>query len=144
MRIVRGRLSPTKLTKTKGIMPTLTPNPKGPKEPKGPALKTAEPVKEPNLEARLVSELPREGGQYIKATHVYGDNYRINWFSPESRRPVKGIVGAVVDQGVGIKTYWIEKSQFVKAIVAEGNKLVVEDQTRHGINKPKNLLDIIL
>ena len=121
-------------------MPTLTPNQKNPKE----APKKEVKVKAPTLSARLIAELPRTAGQFIKATHVYGDFYRVNWFTHESKRPKKGVIGAKQTQDIGFDMFYISDSQFLKATVDEANKLVVEDKSISRTEKPKDLLALML
>lgn len=86
-----------------------------------PAPPVATPPK-PSIKVRLERELARDKGQIVKATNVWGDNYRINWYSTLDFS--KGLDNA----GSGK----IVKSIFASVTVGPDDALTVEDKTLRG------------
>jgi hypothetical protein len=76
------------------------------------------PAPKRSIAKRLAAELPKEDGQIVKATNVFGAYFRVNWYWPL-------IVGEISIKSTGK----IAKSQFLRVEIGDDDKLVIEDRT---------------
>lgn len=75
------------------------------------------PVQPKTIQQRIQEELPRRTGQYLRATHVANDSYRVNWYEPDQ------------DPNCVVTVNRIASSKFLRVTLDDSNELVVEDQT---------------
>ena len=75
----------------------------------------------PDLSAEIAMTVEREKGERVKVRRVYGDNYRCNWMSLDTRAGNRGGTFA-------LDTYRVRASKFLR-VRKHGEHLVIEDLT---------------
>lgn len=75
-----------------------------------------------DLSAEIIRSIARTPGDRVTCTHVYNDNYRCNWWGPQSTVSYDnpGMMGLTVT------THRVRKSMFLKVTKADGVLKIVE------------------
>jgi hypothetical protein len=75
----------------------------------------------PDLSAEIAMTVEREKGERVKCRRVFGDNYRCNWMSVDTRGGARGA-------SLAVDTYRVRASKFLR-VRKHGEHLVIEDAT---------------
>ena len=74
-----------------------------------------------DLSAEIAMTVERAQGERVKVRRVYGDNYRCNWMSLDTRANNRG-------GSFALDTYRVRASKFLR-VRKHGDHLVIEDLT---------------
>ena len=77
-----------------------------------------------DLSAEIIQSIPKEPHQRVTCTHVCGNNYRCNWWSPA---PTK-LYDNPKMRGLLVTTHVVTKSRFLNVVKVD-NRLMVTDVT---------------
>ena len=75
----------------------------------------------PDLSAEIAMAVEREKGEQVKCRRVFGDNYRCNWMSVDTRAGMRG-------SSLAMDTYRVRASKFLR-VRKVGEQLLIEDAT---------------
>ena len=79
-----------------------------------------------DLSAEIALTVEKEKGEQVKVRRVYGDNYRCNWLSLDTRGNNRGGT-------LALDTYRVRASKFLR-VRKVGEQLVMEDLTAEARN----------